>query len=121
MAKFNRREARNRRHQRLRQHVVGTVDRPRLNVYRSLHHIHAQIIDDSAGHTLVSASSVEPELRAKLGSTGNQDAAKQIGLIIAQRAQEKGITKVVFDRGGNIYHGRVASLADGAREGGLEF
>lgn len=121
MAKFNRREARDKRHRRLRQHIVGTPERPRLNVYRSLHHIHAQIIDDSIGHTLVSASSVEPELRAKLGSTGNQEAAKEIGLVIAQRAQEKGITKVVFDRGGYIYHGRIAALAEGAREGGLEF
>ena len=121
MAKINRREARKRRHQRLRQRVVGTPERPRLNVYRSLHHIHAQIIDDSVGHTLVSASSVEPELRAKLGSTGNKDAAREIGLVIAQRAKEKGITKVAFDRGGYIYHGRIASLADGAREGGLEF
>lgn len=121
MAKFNRREARMRRHQRLRQRVVGTTEKPRLNVYRSLHHIYAQIIDDSVGHTLVSASSVEPELRAKLGSTGNKEAAKEVGLILAERAKEKGIAKVVFDRGGFIYHGRVASLADGAREGGLEF
>lgn len=95
MAKFSRRDARERRHERLRQRVIGTPERPRLNVYRSLHHIHAQIIDDSAGHTLVAASTVEPELRAKLGSTGNKDAAKEIGLIVAQRAKEKGITKVV--------------------------
>jgi len=121
MAKFSRRDARERRHERLRKRVIGTPERPRLNVYRSLHHIHAQIIDDSAGHTLVAASTVEPELRAKLGSTGNKDAAKEIGLIVAQRAKEKGITKVVFDRGGYIYHGRIASLAEGAREGGLEF
>ncbi|HHY14442.1 MAG TPA: 50S ribosomal protein L18 [Firmicutes bacterium] len=121
MAKFNRREARERRHKRLRQRVVGTPERPRLNVYRSLHHIHAQIIDDSIGHTLVSASSVEPELRAKLGATGNQEAAKEVGLALAQRAKEKGIAQVVFDRGGYIYHGRIAALADGAREGGLEF
>lgn len=121
MARFNRREARQRRHRRLRQRVVGTSECPRLNVYRSLHHIHAQIIDDSIGHTLVSASSVEPELRGKLDTTGNQGAAKEIGLILAQRALEKGITEVVFDRGGNIYHGRIASLADGAREGGLKF
>ncbi len=121
MAKFNRREARERRHRRLRQRVVGTTERPRLNVYRSLHHIHAQIIDDSIGHTLVAASSVEPELRAKLGSTGNQEAAKEVGLILAQRAKEQGIEQVVFDRGGYIYHGRIAALADGAREGGLEF
>ena len=121
MAKFNRREAREKRHARLRQQIVGTPERPRLNVYRSLQHIHAQIIDDSIGNTLVSASSVEPELRAKLGSTGNQAAAREIGLVLAERAKEKGITKVVFDRGGYIYHGRIAALADGAREGGLEF
>ncbi len=121
MAKFSRREAREKRHRRSRQRLVGTPARPRLNVYRSLHNIHAQIIDDSIGHTLVSASSVEPELRAKLGSTGNKEAAKEIGLAIAQRAKEAGITKVVFDRGGYVYHGRIASLADGAREGGLEF
>jgi large subunit ribosomal protein L18 len=121
MASFNRRDARKRRHLRLRQRVVGTPERPRLNVYRSLNHIHAQIIDDSIGHTLVSASSVEPELRAKLGSTGNKEAAKEVGLVLAQRAKEKGIERVVFDRGGNIYHGRIAALADGAREGGLEF
>ncbi len=97
MAKFNRREARERRHKRLRQRVVGTPERPRLNVYRSLHHIHAQIIDDSIGHTLVSASSVEPELRAKLGATGgNQEAAKEVGLALAQRAKEKGIAQVVL-------------------------
>ncbi len=121
MAKFSRREARKRRHQRARQRIVGTAERPRLNVYRSLNHIHAQIIDDSIGHTLVSASSVEPELRAKLGTTGNKAAAKEVGLALAERAKEAGITKVVFDRGGYIYHGRIAALADGAREGGLEF
>ena len=97
MAKFNMSEAREIRHQRLRKRVIGTPERPRLNVYRSLHHIHAQIIDDSIGHTLVSASTVEPELRAKLGSTGNKEAAKEIGRVIAQRAKEKGISKVVFD------------------------
>lgn len=121
MAKFNRREARERRHERLRRKVVGTSERPRLNVYRSLHHIHAQIIDDSVGHTLTAASSTEPELLAKLSSTGNKEAAKEVGLLIAQRAKDKGITQVVFDRGGYIYHGRIAALAEGAREGGLEF
>lgn len=121
MAKFNRRDAQRKRHQRSRQTIVGTSERPRLNVYRSLHHIHAQIIDDSIGHTIVSASSVEPELKAKLDSTGNKEAAKEVGLALAKRAVDKGITKVVFDRGGYIYHGRIAALADGAREGGLEF
>lgn len=121
MAKFNRREARNKRHRRLRQKIVGTAARPRLNVYRSLEHIHAQIIDDGIGHTLVAASTVEPALRGKINSTSNREAAKQVGLLIAQRALDKGIKQVVFDRGGYIYHGRIASLAEGAREGGLEF
>ncbi|NLM38482.1 MAG: 50S ribosomal protein L18 [Firmicutes bacterium] len=122
MAKFDRRTARKRRHLRLRKKLIGTPERPRLSVYRSLKHIHAQIIDDSIGHTLVSASSTEPELKALLpNGGGNKEAAKQVGLIIAQRAKEKGITSVVYDRGGNIYHGRIAALAEGAREGGLEF
>lgn len=122
MAKFDRRTARKRRHLRLRKKLIGTPERPRLSVYRSLKHIHAQIIDDTIGHTLVSASSTEPELKALLpNGGGNKEAAKQVGLIIAQRAKEKGITSVVYDRGGNIYHGRIAALAEGAREGGLEF
>jgi large subunit ribosomal protein L18 len=121
MAKFNRELARKRRHLRLRKKISGTAQRPRLSVYRSLRHIHAQIIDDTTGHTLVAASSAEPELQAKLANGGNKEAAKQVGLLIAQRAKEKAITKVVFDRGGYIYHGRIAALAEGAREGGLEF
>ncbi len=122
MAKFDRQKARKRRHLRVRRKISGTAERPRLSVYRSLKHIHAQIIDDTVGHTLVSASSTEPELKAVLpNGGGNKEAAKQVGLIIAQRAKEKGITSVVFDRGGNIYHGRIAALAEGAREGGLEF
>lgn len=121
MAKFNRGEARARRHRRLRNRVTGSPERPRLSIYRSLSHMHAQIIDDTKGHTLVAASSVEPEMKGKLEGTGNKEAAKQVGLLIAQRAKEKGITKVTYDRGGNIYHGRVAALAEGAREGGLEF
>lgn len=122
MAKFDRQKARKRRHLRVRRKISGTAERPRLSVYRSLKHIHAQIIDDTVGHTLVSASSTEPELKAVLpNGGGNKEAAKQVGLIIAQRAKEKGIKSVVFDRGGNIYHGRIAALAEGAREGGLEF
>lgn|SRR5690554_4379971 len=121
MAKFNRRKARDRRHLRLRKKIKGTAERPRLSVYRSLHHIHAQIIDDTVGHTLVAASTVEPELKGKLANGGNKDAAKEVGLLIAKRAKEKGITSVVYDRGGYIYHGRIAALAEGAREGGLEF
>ncbi len=121
MAKLNRRDSRKRRHLRLRNKVSGTGKRPRLSVYRSLHHMHAQIIDDSVGKTMAAASSAEPELRTKLKSTKDVNAAKAVGLLIAKRAKEQGITEVVYDRGGNIYHGRVAALADGAREGGLQF
>jgi large subunit ribosomal protein L18 len=118
-----RREASLRRHVRLRKKVSGTPERPRLSVYRSLHHIYAQVIDDTKGLTLVAASTVEPELREKLktSSGGNIEAAKVVGNAIAKKAVEKGITKVVFDRGGQIYHGRVKALATAAREGGLEF
>jgi large subunit ribosomal protein L18 len=97
--------------------MVGTAERPRLNVYRSLSHIYAQVIDDSQGVTLVSASTVA----AKAKTGGNVAAAKEIGRMIAERAQEKGIKKVVFDRGGYLYHGRIKALADAAREAGLEF
>ncbi len=100
---------------------MGTPERPRLCVYKSLRHIHAQIIDDLAGHTLVSASTTEPILRNSLKSTGNIEAAKAVGRLIAQRALEKGIQQVVFDRGGFLYHGRIAALADSAREAGLKF
>lgn len=106
-----------RRHKRVRKQISGTAARPRLCVYRSLSNIYAQIIDDTAGKTLISASSLE--FKGKSG--GNKEAAKEVGLAVAKKAVEAGITKVVFDRGGYIYHGRVAMLADGAREGGLEF
>ena len=92
---------------------------PRLCVFRSLKNIYAQIIDDTTGHTLVSASTLDAELKAQYG--GNKDAAKAVGALVAKKAAEKGITEVVFDRGGYVYHGRVAELADGAREGGLKF
>ncbi len=105
------------RHKRLRKKVAGIVERPRLAVFRSLKHISAQIIDDSQGITLACASSLEKELNAK----GNVSGAKAVGAAIAQRAKSKGIDKVVFDRGGFRYHGRVAGLAEGAREAGLEF
>lgn len=121
MAIASRKEARKRRHLRIRRKVFGTPQRPRLAVFRSLHHIYAQVIDDLAGHTLVSASTVEPEVRKALKSTGNIEAAKYVGKLIGERAREKGITRVVFDRGGNLYHGRVKALAEGAREAGLEF
>ncbi|TCL66475.1 LSU ribosomal protein L18P [Hydrogenispora ethanolica] len=118
----DRREARLRRHVRLRAKVSGTSERPRLSVFRSLHHIYAQIIDDTKGLTLVAASTVDPELRKQCnGNGGNIEAAKAVGAAIAQKALEKGIQKVVFDRGGQIYHGRVKALASSAREGGLEF
>ena len=111
-------QARLRRHTRVRGKVSGTAERPRLNVYRSLNHIYAQIIDDVKGVTLVAASSVEKDF----GMTGgNKEAAKKVGELVAKRAAEKGITEVVFDRGGYVYHGRVKELAEGAREGGLKF
>src|SRR5436309_1793798 len=106
-------------HKRIRQRVEGSEQRPRLAVFRSLNHIYAQVIDDGKGHTLASASSSEKT--AKIGSGGNVAGAKQVGKLIAERAKEKGINKVVFDRGGYLYHGRVKALADAAREAGLEF
>lgn len=111
-------KARLKRHFRVRNKVCGTAERPRLNVFRSEKNIYAQIIDDKAGVTLVSASSLEKSFTEK-GS--NKDAARAIGKLVAQRAAEKGITNVVFDRSGYIYHGRVKELAEGAREGGLNF
>ena len=111
-------QARLRRHTRVRGKITGTVQRPRLNVYRSLNHIYAQIIDDVKGVTLVAASSVEKDFGM---AGGNKEAAKKVGELIAKRAAEKGITEVVFDRGGYVYHGRVKERAEGAREGGLKF
>jgi large subunit ribosomal protein L18 len=111
---------RQKRHRRIRRTLSGTTQRPRLAVYRSLSHIYGQIIDDTADHTLVSASDLEAGLRNGDGGS-KSDRAKQVGQLLAERAKEKGITTVVFDRGGFLYHGRVKSLADGAREGGLEF
>ncbi len=117
-----RREARLRRHARLRKKISGTTERPRLSVFRSLHHIYAQVIDDSKGHTLLTVSTLDPDLRKDLaGKGGNINAAKIVGTIVAKKALEKGIKQVVFDRGGQIYHGRVEALAAAAREGGLEF
>ena len=109
------------RHKRLRYKLSGTPERPRLNVSRSLQHIYAQLIDDTTGHTLTTASTVDASLRTSLKSGGNIEAAKAVGKLIAERAQEKGIEAVVFDRGGYKYHGRVQALADSAREGGLKF
>jgi len=116
-----REEKRQLRHSRVKKKVVGTSERPRLNVFKSLNHIYAQIIDDYAGRTLVSASTNDKEMKGKIKSGGNIEAAKVVGVLIAKRAAGKGIGKVVFDRGGYLYHGRVKALADAAREGGLEF
>ncbi len=110
--------ARERRHRRVRKRVRGTAERPRLAVFRSNRHITAQVIDDVAGRTLAAASTVERDLRS--GSTGNKDAATTVGRLVAERAQAAGVTRVVFDRGGFLYHGRVAAVADAAREAGLE-
>lgn len=114
-------EARDRRHERIRKKVIGTSVRPRLSVYRSLNHMHAQIIDDTKGHTIISASSLDKEFKDKKSHKGNIETAKQIGELIAKRALGKGVKKVVFDRGGYLYHGRVKALAEAAREAGLEF
>jgi large subunit ribosomal protein L18 len=119
--KQNKNEVRLRKHTRVRKKVSGTAERPRLNVFRSLTNIYAQIIDDKLGKTLVAASSIDDVLKTKIKYGGNKESAKEVGTLIAKRAKEAGITSVVFDRGGYIYHGRVKELADAAREGGLEF
>ncbi|NOY99608.1 MAG: 50S ribosomal protein L18 [Chloroflexi bacterium] len=117
----NRSVARIRRHARVRKHISGTSERPRLSVFRSLSEIYAQVIDDQAGRTLVSASSIDQELRAKMKGLKKIEQARLVGEAIAERAKSKGIKRVVFDRGGFRYTGRVKALADSAREGGLEF
>ena len=117
IAKTERNQIRNRVHFRIRQKLSGTAERPRLNVYRSLSHIYAQVIDDSQGVTIASAST----LASKIAAGGNIDAAKEVGKLVAEKAIEKGVKKVVFDRGGYLYHGRIKALADAAREAGLEF
>lgn len=113
---YNRRQIRLHKHKRMRYHLKGTADRPRLAVFRSTKHIYAQIIDDAQGRTLVSASTVDTEVNGS-----KTDAARQVGVAVAKKALDQNITKVVFDRGGNLYHGRIQALAEGAREGGLEF
>ena len=113
------RGARQRRHRRIRVTLSGTSNRPRLNVFRSLQHIYAQVIDDTSGTTLAAASTNEPDARTATGS--KTDRARAVGKNIAERAKEKGISAVVFDRGGYLYHGRIKALADAAREAGLEF
>jgi large subunit ribosomal protein L18 len=112
---------RQRRHRRVRKHVWGTAERPRLCVFRSLRHVYAQVIDDDADHILAAAGTLDPELRQSLTGTGNVDAARAVGELVARRAQDAGVIRIAFDRGGYLYHGRVKALADGARAGGLEF
>ena len=119
--KADKNKLRKKKHLRIRNRISGTPERPRLNVYRSNTNIYAQIIDDVNGVTLVSASTVEPAIRNKTENGGNKEAAKEVGKLIAERAVEKKIKAIVFDRGGYIYHGRVKELADAAREAGLEF
>jgi len=121
MAEKNRSEARIRRHVRVRINVKGNLQRPRLSVFRSLSEIYAQVIDDQAGHTIASASSIDQELRVKMKGLKKSEQAKLVGKMVAERAKSKGVQTVVFDRGGNKYSGRVKALAEGAREGGLEF
>lgn len=113
---------RKRRHVRVRAKVSGTPNRPRLNVFRSSAHIYAQVIDDLAGHTLVSASDLEAEIQERVGDKATKtDKAKAVGQVVAERAKAAGVQTVVFDRGGFLYHGRIKAVAEGAREGGLEF
>ena len=121
MAGEDRRLARLRRHERVRKTLSGTPERPRLDVFRSLEHISAQIIDDTKGHTLVAASSNEADLRGRVAGMKQAEQARVVGEVLARRALAQGIKQVVFDRGGYMYHGRVKSLADGARAGGLDF
>lgn len=117
--RIDRKAIRAQKHYRIRKNIYGTAERPRLAVYRSNKHIYAQLIDDVKGVTLAAASSLEGELKGKNG--GNKEAAKQVGLMLAEKAKQAKISEVIFDRGGLIYHGRVAAIADGAREGGLKF
>ena len=119
--KVSRKEVRVKKHMRIRNRFSGTAERPRLAVFRSNNHMYAQIIDDTVGNTLVAASTLEKEVKAELTKTNNVDAAAYLGTVIGKRAVEKGIKQVVFDRGGFIYHGKIAALADAAREAGLEF
>ncbi len=119
--KKNSQEARQKRHRRIRARVQGTPERPRLAVFRSLKHMYAQVIDDSRGHTLAAASTVDPGVRAELANLSKSDEAARVGKLIAERAKAAGVSQVVFDRAGYLYHGRVQKLADAAREGGLTF
>ena len=121
VSKKSRAEIRAKKHRRLRNHISGTAERPRLAVFRSNNHMYAQIIDDTVGNTLVAASTLQKDVKAELEKTNNVDAAAYLGTVIAKKALEKGITTVVFDRGGFIYQGKIKALADADREAGLEF
>ena len=121
VSKKSRSEVRVKKHMKLRNRFSGTAECPRLAVFRSNNHMYAQIIDDTVGHTLVAASTLEKDVKAELEKTNNLDAAAKLGTVIAKKALEKGITTVVFDRGGFIYQGKIKALADAAREAGLEF
>ena len=121
ISKESRTEVRQKKHRRIRNRFSGTAERPRLAVFRSNNHMYAQIIDDTVGNTLVSASTLQKDVKAELTKTNNVEAAAHLGTVIAKKALEKGITTVVFDRGGFIYQGKIKALADAAREAGLEF
>ena len=121
ISRIDKNSIRQKRHQRTRRHILGTAERPRLNVYRSLNHIYAQVIDDVASHTLAAASTLDAEVAAQLEGKTKSEAAEIVGEMVAKRAIEKGVKQVVFDRGGYLYTGRVQKLADGARKAGLEF
>ena len=121
VSKKSRTEVREKKHRRLLNHLAGTADRPRLAVFRSNNHMYAQVIDDTVGNTLVSASTLDKEVKAELEKTNNVEAAAHLGTVIAKKALDKGINTVVFDRGGFIYQGKIKALADAAREAGLEF
>ena len=121
ISKVDKNSVRKKRHDRTRRHILGTAERPRLNVYRSLNHIYAQVIDDEVGHTLAAASTLDAEVKAQLEGKNKKEAANLVGEIVARRALDKGVKEVVFDRGGYLYTGRVAEVAEGARNAGLEF
>lgn len=121
VSKKSRTIVRENKHRRLRNHLAGTAERPRLAVFRSNNHMYAQVIDDTVGNTLASASTLDKEVKAEVEKTNNVDAAAHLGTVIAKKALDKGINTVVFDRGGFIYEGKVKALADAAREAGLEF
>ena len=121
IAKIDKNAVRQKRHVRSRAYITGTAERPRLNVYRSLNHIYAQVINDEVGNTLAAASTLDAEIKAQLSGKSKTEAAAMVGELIGKRAKDKGVTKVVFDRGGYLYTGRIAAVADGARKAGLDF